>query len=251
MNSAAPDAFLFDLDGTLVDSERENIESVVLALRRHGAEMSAEERQFVIGHSWNEIYGMVARNHSLPLTMTQLIAEAVDEKRKLLAVSGHRALPGAVSAVKRFALTSKLAVVTGASTAEARDSIAGRGLHARQAGARTLRAGDRAPRRQRRAVDRGRGRYARDLVGACRRRAGHRGARRQLRRLRPVASRPGRRHAGRRDRRGRREAARVKVDPAALTPDAAYFWQVATILPRPIAWTSTLNEDGSANLAPF
>ena len=43
----------------------------------------------------------------------------------------------------------------------------------------------------------------------------------------------------------------MKVDPATLTPDAAYFWQVATILPRPIAWVSTSNEDGSANLAPF
>ena len=43
----------------------------------------------------------------------------------------------------------------------------------------------------------------------------------------------------------------MKVDPATLSVDAAYAWQAATILPRPIAWTSTLNEDGSANLAPF
>ena len=43
----------------------------------------------------------------------------------------------------------------------------------------------------------------------------------------------------------------MKVDPANLTSDAAYFWQVATILPRPIAWVSTLNQDGSTNLAPF
>ena len=48
-----------------------------------------------------------------------------------------------------------------------------------------------------------------------------------------------------------REAAAVKIDPATLSADAAYAWQAATILPRPIAWTSTLNEDGSANLAPF
>ena len=128
MNATAPEAFLFDLDGTLVDSERENIESVVLAVRRHGAEMSAEERQFVIGHSWNEIYGMIARNHELPVTMTQLIAEAVDEKRALIAASGFRPLPGAVAAVERFARTSKLAVVTGASTAEARDAITGIGI---------------------------------------------------------------------------------------------------------------------------
>jgi flavin reductase (DIM6/NTAB) family NADH-FMN oxidoreductase RutF len=43
----------------------------------------------------------------------------------------------------------------------------------------------------------------------------------------------------------------VKVDPATLSSDAAYFWQIATIVPRPIAWTATLNEDGSTNLAPF
>jgi flavin reductase (DIM6/NTAB) family NADH-FMN oxidoreductase RutF len=43
----------------------------------------------------------------------------------------------------------------------------------------------------------------------------------------------------------------VKVDPATLSSDAAYYWQIATILPRPIAWVSTLNDDGSTNLAPF
>ena len=43
----------------------------------------------------------------------------------------------------------------------------------------------------------------------------------------------------------------MKVDPATLSADAAYYWQVATILPRPIAWVSTLNDDGSTNLAPF
>jgi flavin reductase (DIM6/NTAB) family NADH-FMN oxidoreductase RutF len=43
----------------------------------------------------------------------------------------------------------------------------------------------------------------------------------------------------------------MKVDPATLSADAAYFWQIASIVPRPIAWTSTLNEDGTANLAPF
>ncbi len=128
MNSVVPEAFLFDLDGTLVDSERENIESVVLAARRHGAELSEEERQFIIGHSWNEIYEMVARDHALAVPMTQLIAEAVAEKRALLAHSGYRALPGAIGAVQRFARRSKLAIVTGASTAEARDAIAGIGI---------------------------------------------------------------------------------------------------------------------------
>ena len=65
VQSDAPPAVLFDLDGTLVDSERENVESVVLAVRRYGAELTDEERGFVIGHSWNEIHAMIVRNHAL------------------------------------------------------------------------------------------------------------------------------------------------------------------------------------------
>ena len=80
MSSPSPDAFLFDLDGTLVDSERENVESVVLAVRRYGAELTDDERGFVVGHSWNEIYAMLARNHGLTVGMHDLIAEAVHEK---------------------------------------------------------------------------------------------------------------------------------------------------------------------------
>jgi beta-phosphoglucomutase-like phosphatase (HAD superfamily) len=77
--SDAPDAILFDLDGTLVDSERENVESVVLAMRHLGAELSAAERDFVVGHSWNEIHALLQRNHALSVTMSDLIAAAVEE----------------------------------------------------------------------------------------------------------------------------------------------------------------------------
>jgi HAD superfamily hydrolase (TIGR01509 family) len=123
-----PAAILFDLDGTLVDSERENVESVVLATARHGAVLSDEERGFVIGHSWNEIYAMIARNHALTLSMPELIALAVEEKRALVAATGYRALPGAHAAVARLGARSKLAVVSGASRAEVLDALTGLGI---------------------------------------------------------------------------------------------------------------------------
>ncbi len=94
MSGAIPDAFLFDMDGTLVDSERENVESVVLAVRRHGAELTDDERGFVIGHSWNEIYALLARNHALTIGMHELIAEAVQEKEALLARAATARCPG-------------------------------------------------------------------------------------------------------------------------------------------------------------
>lgn len=123
-----PEAILFDLDGTLVDSERENVESVVLAARRWGAELSEPERAFVIGHSWNEIHALIVRNHTLGVTMSELIAAAVDEKLALLSVSGYRALPGAVEAVRRMARRSRLAVVSGASRGEVLDALQSLGV---------------------------------------------------------------------------------------------------------------------------
>jgi beta-phosphoglucomutase-like phosphatase (HAD superfamily) len=126
-----PEAILFDLDGTLVDSERENVESVVLATRRLGAELTAEERAFVIGHSWNEIHAMIARNHRLSISMGDLIASAVDEKRALIAQSGFRALPGALAAIDRMGRRSRLAVVSGASCVEVRDALEGLGVLSR------------------------------------------------------------------------------------------------------------------------
>jgi flavin reductase (DIM6/NTAB) family NADH-FMN oxidoreductase RutF len=41
------------------------------------------------------------------------------------------------------------------------------------------------------------------------------------------------------------------VDFSILTPRAAYGWMTGTILPRPIAWVSTISPDGRPNLAPF
>lgn len=41
------------------------------------------------------------------------------------------------------------------------------------------------------------------------------------------------------------------LDFTALPPREAYGWMISTILPRPIAWVSTVSLDGSVNLAPF
>ena len=43
----------------------------------------------------------------------------------------------------------------------------------------------------------------------------------------------------------------VEVDVAALDADEAYKLLVGAVVPRPIAWVSTLNAAGRVNLAPF
>ncbi len=124
----APAAVLFDLDGTLVDSERDNVESVVLAVRRLGVEIDDDDRRFIVGHSWNEIYARMVARYALRVAMPELIASAVDEKRVLLAHKGHTPLPGALEAVRRLGKRSRLAVVSGASRVEVRDAVEALGL---------------------------------------------------------------------------------------------------------------------------
>jgi flavin reductase (DIM6/NTAB) family NADH-FMN oxidoreductase RutF len=41
------------------------------------------------------------------------------------------------------------------------------------------------------------------------------------------------------------------LDFATLRPRDAYGWMISTILPRPIAWVSTISAAGKTNLAPF
>lgn len=43
----------------------------------------------------------------------------------------------------------------------------------------------------------------------------------------------------------------MKIDPAALAWKDAYKWMIGSILPRPIAFVSTMDAQGKANLAPF
>src|ERR1019366_8140234 len=43
----------------------------------------------------------------------------------------------------------------------------------------------------------------------------------------------------------------MRLDFATLAPRDAYQWMISMILPRPIAWVSTISSEGRTNLAPF
>jgi len=43
----------------------------------------------------------------------------------------------------------------------------------------------------------------------------------------------------------------MRLDFTELQPRDAYAWMIGTIMPRPIAWVSTISLEGKTNLAPF
>jgi HAD superfamily hydrolase (TIGR01509 family) len=113
-------AVLFDLDGTLVDSERQYSEAMAIALARDaGIEVTAADRAYGIGRSWVAIHEHLrGRFPDLPWTRDELIARTAAESKALFAVRGVDVMPGALAAVARFR-DRRRALVTGSSRAEA------------------------------------------------------------------------------------------------------------------------------------
>ncbi len=125
------EAVLFDLDGTLVDSERESAEAMARVLRDGlGLVITQEHRDFVIGHSWNEIHERLRRDlgPALVWDRDELIARSAAERVHVIAEQGMTVLPGAVAAVERLRARYPIGLVTGSSREEARQALRVLGL---------------------------------------------------------------------------------------------------------------------------
>jgi HAD superfamily hydrolase (TIGR01509 family) len=111
-------AVLFDLDGTLADTERQNAEAVARVLTRAGRPLSDEEREFVIGHGWHEIYHHLVVNGGVTLGYEELMHAAGEERVRIVQQEGLDVLPGAVDTVRRLSGRYASTVVSGSSRAE-------------------------------------------------------------------------------------------------------------------------------------
>lgn len=111
--------FLFDLDGTLVDSERATSEAMARALLRgQGIALAQYDRDFIIGRSWAAIYdSLTARYPQLAWTREETIAQTALLRDEVFAELGITILPGARS-VLAWTQSKPRALVTGSSRIE-------------------------------------------------------------------------------------------------------------------------------------
>jgi HAD superfamily hydrolase (TIGR01509 family) len=118
-------AVLFDLDGTLVDSEREYAEAMARACQAGlGIAISQAERDFIIGRSWVDIHAHLRSGYGQRMAWSreQLIDATFRHRLELGDERGVAVLPGAREAVRRFAAYPR-AIVTGSSRVEAEYSL--------------------------------------------------------------------------------------------------------------------------------
>jgi HAD superfamily hydrolase (TIGR01509 family) len=111
--------FLFDLDGTLVDSERETAEAMARALLR-GQAIAIEQydRDFIIGRSWLAIYdSLKARYPELTWSRAEMIAHTAMLRDEVFAEIGITVLPGARGTLA-WTRPHQRALVTGSSRVE-------------------------------------------------------------------------------------------------------------------------------------
>ena len=111
--------FLFDLDGTLVDSERETAEAMARALwRGQGIAIEPYDRDFIVGRSWIAIYdSLAARYPQLAWSREEMIARTAMLRDEVFAELGVTVLPGA-RAVLGWTAGRPRALVTGSSRVE-------------------------------------------------------------------------------------------------------------------------------------
>jgi len=111
--------FLFDLDGTLVDSERQSGEAMARALLAgQGIAIEQADRDFVVGRSWMAIYVRLAERYpQLAWSREELIARTAMMREEVFAEHGVPVLPGARELIARTRHQPR-AVVTGSSRVE-------------------------------------------------------------------------------------------------------------------------------------
>ena len=117
-------AFLFDLDGTLVDSERSTAEAMARALARgQGIAVEQYDRDFIIGRSWVAIYdNLKARYPALAWTRDQTIAHTTAMRDEVFAELGVDVLPGARD-VLAWTKAHPRALVTGSGREEVKQVL--------------------------------------------------------------------------------------------------------------------------------
>lgn len=108
--------FIFDMDDTIADTERLTVSLIERFFRENaGIALDDDDREFVFGHGWRDIYNHLIEKYSLSLEADEIQAAVTDMKREHVLKNN---LPSATGLDRVLGLPVKKALVSGSGTEE-------------------------------------------------------------------------------------------------------------------------------------
>lgn len=107
-------AYVFDLDGTLIDSEILWVEATQVLLRDYGYEVPfAEVLGIVYGRAWHTIYETLERQYARLSFPIEVLAQELEDRFAPLRDSRDIRIPGSIALLKRLAARRPVCIVSG------------------------------------------------------------------------------------------------------------------------------------------
>ncbi|HNR30414.1 MAG TPA: HAD family phosphatase [Candidatus Hydrogenedentes bacterium] len=107
-------AYVFDLDGTLIDSEILWVEAAHMLLRDYGYDVSFEEAlRIVYGRAWENIYTLIKEEYPRLRMPVATLQREFEERFAPLRDSRDIRIRGSVALLKRLATTHPVGIVSG------------------------------------------------------------------------------------------------------------------------------------------
>ncbi|MBN2711844.1 MAG: HAD family phosphatase [Planctomycetes bacterium] len=122
-------AFLFDLDGTLVDTERLWVMATEEVMKSYGAEFSYEDSaRLVYGRAWSDIYVDLKKGWGNLIPQMDIMDEALHPVLKRLKSETDITIASSIGAFRKLAAAYPVAVVSGSGRKDIADCLKQAGI---------------------------------------------------------------------------------------------------------------------------
>jgi HAD superfamily hydrolase (TIGR01509 family) len=111
------EAILFDLDGTIVDSELAAIQALLDCTKQWGVPLTREDASTVAGKKWEVAFDLLYRKHPIPLPMEEASTQVIRRFQEIFRQQ-PTVVPGVVDAIHDFSRHFDLALVSGSHRAD-------------------------------------------------------------------------------------------------------------------------------------